>query len=204
MAQRLLPVLDLVPTRTTDPAWRRLAARVEATHRADLVRSSRLLGDSGAPATNPHDGHDMPGMVTDEELATLRSAAGETFHRLVAGHLRAHLTQSVRIAAAASRSGIHPATTTLAAAVVRGGTAQLARLDRLDRPPAAVPGRAPPSPPPGPESGQSTVCRRRPTPPPQGGRRTTYPGLRWSSRRRGAYGVGTPADRRRAATTADA
>ncbi|GIJ81111.1 protein of unknown function [Micromonospora phaseoli] len=139
MAERLLPVLDLVPARTTDRAWRRLAARVEASHRADLARSHRLLGVSGAPATNPHEGHDMPGMVTEDELATLRSATGKTFHRLLAGHLRAHLSQSVRIAAAAQRGGIHPATTALAAAVVRGGTTELARLDRLDRPPIATP-----------------------------------------------------------------
>ncbi|WP_407939909.1 DUF305 domain-containing protein [Micromonospora tarapacensis] len=75
----------------------------------------------------------MPGMVTEGEPATLRSATGETFHRLFAKHLRAHLSQSVRVAAAASRSGIHPATTTLAAAVVRGGTTELAWLDRLEQ-----------------------------------------------------------------------
>src|SRR5690349_5997505 len=29
MAERLLPVLELVPARTSDPAWRRLVAQVE-------------------------------------------------------------------------------------------------------------------------------------------------------------------------------
>ncbi|MFF0365892.1 DUF305 domain-containing protein [Micromonospora sp. NPDC005087] len=139
MAERVLPVLELVPARTTDPAWRRLAAQIEATHRADLVVSCRLLGDSGAPATNPHEGHDMPGMISPDELAALRSATGKAFHRLLAGHLRAHLTQAVRIAAAEQRGGVHPATIALAAAVVRGGTADLARLDRLD--PAGPDGR---------------------------------------------------------------
>ncbi|MGW3607760.1 DUF305 domain-containing protein [Micromonospora sp. NPDC005161] len=139
MAERVLPVLDLVPARTTDPAWRRLAAQIEATQRADLVVSRRLLGESSAPATNPHEGHDMPGMISPDELAALRSATGKAFHRLLAGHLRAHLTQAVRIAAAEQRGGVHPATIALAAAVVRGGTADLARLDRLD--PAGPDGR---------------------------------------------------------------
>ncbi|MEU8301790.1 DUF305 domain-containing protein [Micromonospora sp. NPDC048909] len=137
MTERVLPVLDLVPNGTTDPDWRRLAAQVEAGHRADLTRSRRLLAESGAPATNPHEGHDMPGMVTAEELAALRSATGAPFERLVARHLRAHLAQSVRMAGAAQRAGAHPATTALAAAVARDGTAELARLDRLseaDRP----------------------------------------------------------------------
>ncbi|SCF07416.1 Uncharacterized conserved protein, DUF305 family [Micromonospora coriariae] len=132
MAERVLPVLDLVPARTTDPAWRRLAAQVEATHRADLTVSRRLLGSSGAPATNPHEGHDMPGMISADELAALRSATGKAFQRLLAGHLRAHLTQAVRIAAAEQRGGVHPETIALAAAVVRAGTTDLARLDRLD------------------------------------------------------------------------
>ncbi|TNH31762.1 DUF305 domain-containing protein [Micromonospora orduensis] len=137
MAERVLPVLDLVPARTTDPVLRGLAAQVQATHRADLDRSRRLLAEAGAPATNPHEGHDMPGMVTAEELAALRAADGKPFDRLVAQHLRAHLEQAVRIAAAEQRGGVQPATTALAAAVVRGGTANLARLDRLDAPRAA-------------------------------------------------------------------
>ncbi|MFI6266933.1 DUF305 domain-containing protein [Micromonospora sp. NPDC051006] len=137
MTERVLPVLDLVPGGTTDPAWRRLAAQVEAAHRADLTRARRLLTESGAPATNPHEGHDMPGMVTAEELAALRSATGAPFERLVARHLRAHLAQSVRMAGAEQQAGAHPATTALAAAVARDGTAELTRLDRLpgaDRP----------------------------------------------------------------------
>ncbi|MFC5923991.1 DUF305 domain-containing protein [Micromonospora vulcania] len=137
--ERLLPVLDLVPARTTDPAWRRLTTQLEATHRADLDRARRLLAESGAPATNPHEGHDMPGMVTAEELSALRSATGKPFHRLLAGHLRANLTQSVRIATAEQKGGAHPRTTALATAVVRTGNAELARLDRIDQPPTAVP-----------------------------------------------------------------
>ncbi|WBB69446.1 DUF305 domain-containing protein [Micromonospora sp. WMMD812] len=141
MSERLQPVLDLVPDRTTDPAWRRLAARVDDACGADLVRSRRLLAESGAPETNPHEGHDMPGMVTAEELTTLRDTTGPRFHRLVAAHLRAHLTQAVRIARAEQQAGANPATKALAATVVRDGTAELARLDQLDRPPGTTSAR---------------------------------------------------------------
>ncbi|MGV9213950.1 DUF305 domain-containing protein [Micromonospora sp. RB23] len=135
MAQRLLPVLDLVPAHTTDPTWRRLAAQVQESSRADLARSRDLLGEAGAPTTNPHEGHDMPGMITADELAALRSATGTAFQRLLAAHLRAHLAQAVKIAAAEQRAGVHPDTTALAAAVIRTGDGDLARLDQLDRPP---------------------------------------------------------------------
>ncbi|MET8045702.1 DUF305 domain-containing protein [Micromonospora sp. NPDC005215] len=131
MNERLLRVLDLVPSRTTDPAWLRFAARLGTAHRADLSTARRLLAESGAPTTNPHEGHDMPGMVTDEELAALRSATGVAFQRRAGQHVRAHLDQAVRIAIAEQRGGIHPATTALASAVVRTGNADLAGLDRL-------------------------------------------------------------------------
>ncbi|MFE9914149.1 DUF305 domain-containing protein [Micromonospora sp. NPDC005553] len=132
MTERLLPVLDLVPGRTTDRAWRQAATQVATTRRADLERARRLLADAAAPTTNPHEGHDMPGMATAQEMAALRAANGQPFHRLLAGHLRAHLAQSVRIATAEQQSGVQPATVALAAAVVRSATADLERLDHLD------------------------------------------------------------------------
>ncbi|WP_330466603.1 DUF305 domain-containing protein [Micromonospora zamorensis] len=131
MNERLLPVLDMVPGRTTDPAWQTFAARLGTAHRAGLSTARRLLAESGAPATNPHEGHDMPGMVTEQELTTLRSVTGVAFQRLAGQHVRAHLQQAVRVATAEQRNGVHPATTALAAEVVRAGDAELARLDRL-------------------------------------------------------------------------
>ncbi|MET8360284.1 DUF305 domain-containing protein [Micromonospora sp. NPDC005171] len=132
MTERLLPVLDLVPARTTDPVWRRTATQLATAQRADLDHARRLLADAAAPTTNPHEGHDMPGMVTAQEMTALRAASGRPFHRLLAGHLRAHLAQAVRIATAEQQSGVQPATVALAAAVVRNGAADLARLDHLD------------------------------------------------------------------------
>ncbi|MGW5558174.1 DUF305 domain-containing protein [Micromonospora sp. NPDC003944] len=132
MTERLLPVLDLVSARTTDPAWRQTAARVATARRAELDRARRLLADAAAPTTNPHEGHDMPGMVTSAEMTALRSATGAPFLRLLSGHLRAHLTQSVRVATSEQESGVQPATVALAATVVKNGTADLAGLDHLD------------------------------------------------------------------------
>ncbi|MDG4810624.1 DUF305 domain-containing protein [Micromonospora sp. WMMD1120] len=157
MTERLLPVLDLVPGRTTDPAWRRLAAQVADAGRADLERAHRLLVEANAPATNPHEGHDMPGMVTAGQLTALRSARGEQFHRLLAGHLRAHLAQSVRVAAAEQRSGAHPATVTLAATVTQVSKNHLTHLNQLTPPP---PPPHPPPPPPRPVDHEVIAFRR--------------------------------------------
>ncbi|MEV4823469.1 DUF305 domain-containing protein [Micromonospora sp. NPDC049274] len=145
MTDRLLTVLNLVPSRTTDPTWRRLAAEVRASNRADLTRSRELLGEAGAPTTNPHEGHDMPGMVTTDELNALRSSTGQPFLRLFAEHLRAYLAQSVRVATAERQGGVNPATIALATSVIRRGTAELEGLGRLDRPPSTVPANTRPA-----------------------------------------------------------
>ncbi|MFY1674604.1 DUF305 domain-containing protein [Plantactinospora sp. WMMB334] len=132
MHERVLPLLELVPERTGEPALRRLAARVRDTHRAELDLSRRLLDRSGAPKTNPHEGHDMPGMMTETELSALGTAPDAEFRRLFGQHLREHLKQSVRIAGAEQRAGAERETTALAAAIVRTGTEYLTQLGELD------------------------------------------------------------------------
>ncbi|MBE1486344.1 DUF305 domain-containing protein [Plantactinospora soyae] len=131
MHERVLPMLDLVPAQTVEPALRRLAARVRDTHRADLALSRKLLDSAGAPKTNPHEGHDMPGMVTAAELSALGTAGDAEFRRLFSQHLRAHLEQATRVARAEQTSGAEPTTTALAAAIVRTGTTYLNQLDHL-------------------------------------------------------------------------
>ncbi|MBF9134798.1 DUF305 domain-containing protein [Plantactinospora sp. S1510] len=131
MHERVLPMLALVPAQTTDPALRRLAAQVEDTHRAELAQSRKLLDRSGAPRTNPHEGHDMPGMVTAAELAALGTATEAQFRRLFSRHLREHLGQAARVARAEQKSGADPATTALAATVARTASAALTQLDHL-------------------------------------------------------------------------
>ncbi|GIG89301.1 DUF305 domain-containing protein [Plantactinospora endophytica] len=131
MHERVLPLLELVPERTAQPDVRRLAAQVRDTSRTELDRSRRLLDRSGAPKTNPHEGHDMPGMVTAAELTALGAAPDAEFRRLFGRHLRAHLEQSVRVASAEQRSGADPDTTTLAGTIARTGNAYLAELTEL-------------------------------------------------------------------------
>ena len=107
MTERLLPVLDLVPGRTTDPACLQTATQVATTRRADLERARRLLADAAAPTTNPHEGHDMPGMATAQEMAALRAANGQPFHRLLAGQPRRHPPLGP-VATAEQQSGVQP------------------------------------------------------------------------------------------------
>jgi uncharacterized protein (DUF305 family) len=132
--EQALRLLALVPERTPDRAVRQLAARFGAGYREELVRLRGLLKRAGIPETNPHEGHDMPGMVTAAELRAIGGTTGAAFGRLFAAALRENLEQAALVARGEQASGSDRATRTLAAAVERTRATQLTQLARLGVP----------------------------------------------------------------------
>lgn len=130
MNDRTLLLLDLVRDRADSPALRDFAGRLETGHRAELRRMRALLAEAGVPDTNPHEGHDMTGMVTDEELREVRGA-GAGFDRTALAYLREHLAHSELLSRAAEESGSDEETVALAAELAALRAGQLAELDRL-------------------------------------------------------------------------
>ncbi|MEO3861745.1 DUF305 domain-containing protein [Acrocarpospora sp. B8E8] len=131
MHEGLLQLLDQAPGRVTDPDLARLAAQVGTAHRAELPALRDILTRAGITSANPHEGHDMPGMVTKTDLTMITSITGPAFTRLFIAHLRGHLEQVTLISKAEGKSGTDPAAHTLAAAMVKSRTAQLATLNHL-------------------------------------------------------------------------
>jgi uncharacterized protein (DUF305 family) len=131
MDQLALRMLALVPGKSSDPDLKRLAARVSTDHRTELGKLRQLLLRSGVPETDPHQGHDMPGMVTPDELRSIGRTSGAAFDRLVTEHLREHLKQSVVVSQGEQRSGTNPDTKSLAATMEKTRSSQLTDLDRL-------------------------------------------------------------------------
>ncbi|MEO3819828.1 DUF305 domain-containing protein [Plantactinospora sp. B24E8] len=131
MDERIIPVFDHLPERVDDPRLRALIRRFEASHHDTLPRLRALYGQSGGPARNPHEGHDMPGMATPAQLAAARRATGRAAAELFAELVRAHLDQSVRLARAEREHGVEPATRAVAAEIERTRADQRAQLDRL-------------------------------------------------------------------------
>ncbi|GGP71302.1 DUF305 domain-containing protein [Saccharothrix coeruleofusca] len=122
MNEQALPALDLAP-----PELAGFAAAVKESHQRELVHLRRLRAEAGLPDTNLHAGHQMPGLVTEADLAALRlSPSG------LAGELREHLDQSALVARGELDAGANQAVKDLAAAVSSARTAQLAELSRLE------------------------------------------------------------------------
>ncbi|WP_112245574.1 DUF305 domain-containing protein [Kribbella monticola] len=131
MDQQLLRVLALAQKQATTPALRSFATSLAAGHRTELAELIALRARAKAPTANQHEGHDMPGMMTEPEVVALSNTTGPTFDSLFAKNLKEHLEQSVIVARSIRTAGQEPAVKKLAASIELTRAGQLRRLAKL-------------------------------------------------------------------------
>ncbi|XQE83833.1 DUF305 domain-containing protein [Streptomyces microflavus] len=131
MTERAQLLADLAPSRTADPRLAELAAKTGSTLRGDLRRLRTVLRLSGVPDTRPHEGHDMPGMVSLGTLEKAAAANGRAFDRILTDALRAGFTQSRLLCAGEQAHGQADEATALAATIARSTAEQISWLDKL-------------------------------------------------------------------------
>ncbi|MCX5563102.1 DUF305 domain-containing protein [Streptomyces sp. NBC_00038] len=110
-------VLELAPRGGGEPALQGWAAGVARDNRTHLTALRELLTATGVPDDNPHEGHDMPGMVNAEELKALSNATGAQFDRLLRSALREHFTHAEQLSNELRKNGSDPRVKKLAATV---------------------------------------------------------------------------------------
>lgn len=79
-----LDMTALVDARTTNPALRQMALRMEISQRDEIALMESWLRDHGEPTRMPMHGGmmpHMPGMLTAAQMQSLRDASGEDFDR---------------------------------------------------------------------------------------------------------------------------
>ncbi|MFJ8965898.1 hypothetical protein ACIRG5_41565 [Lentzea sp. NPDC102401] len=113
MNEQLLPALDVAPLA-------RFAAELRASQADELVR---LRDRAGLPDTNPHAGHQMPGLVSEADLLAIR-----TDPSALAKKLHEHLDQTAKLARSEQENGTDAATKEFAASVESSRRDQLTRL----------------------------------------------------------------------------
>lgn len=78
-----LDMTALVPERAASDDIRRLSERIEVSQTDEIRVMERWLAERGEEVPEGHHhGPLMPGMLTEEEMARLAAASGETFDRL--------------------------------------------------------------------------------------------------------------------------
>jgi uncharacterized protein (DUF305 family) len=128
MDQQFLQLLDLASTHSQNPAVRRLAAQLASSHRTELQELTALRTEAGLPTTNPHEGHDMPGMMTTDEVLALSNLHGTAFDKTLSTEIQDHLNQSALITRSVKAAGHAPAVASLATRIEKARAEQLAFL----------------------------------------------------------------------------
>lgn len=131
MDEQLLRVLGIAEKRAADPAVKKFAAAMAAGHKIELAQFIALRTRSRLPVRNPHEGHDMPGMMTEPEIVTLGKTAGAAFDPLFEKNLKEHLDQSIVNARSITTDGKDAETKKLAASIMTSRAAQLKQLAAL-------------------------------------------------------------------------
>ncbi|MEV4117972.1 DUF305 domain-containing protein [Micromonospora sp. NPDC049645] len=138
MNEGALALIDQLDTRPTDadPSLRALLGEVRKAHQAELRDLRGLLAAGNVAELNIHEGHQMPGMVTEASLAELRAAPDVEVSSRAAALLRAHLAQTVVLCRGEQTAGGSPELKALAGRIQQARATELNTLD--NRPGAAT------------------------------------------------------------------
>ncbi|MFH8686913.1 DUF305 domain-containing protein [Streptomyces anulatus] len=131
MNQQAVKLLTLAAERAAEPRVRAFAVRLRTGHEAELDLLRTLLTRMGLPLTDVHAGHDMPGMVTEQDLEAAHAAEGPALDRLVLARIRDHLRQSAQVSRSETTAGGRADARELARALVTAREGFLAELERL-------------------------------------------------------------------------
>lgn len=140
MNEGALALIDQLDARPADPSLRALLSEVRKAHRAELRDLRGLLAAGNVPELNIHEGHQMPGMVTDARLAELRAASDAEVSSRAAALIRAHLAQTVVLCRGEQTAGGSPELKALAGRIQQARAAELDTLDDRPGAPTAAPG----------------------------------------------------------------
>ncbi|MEU8152222.1 DUF305 domain-containing protein [Micromonospora sp. NPDC048986] len=140
MNEGALALIDQLDTRPVDPSLRTLLGEVRKAHQAELRDLRGLLAAGNTAELNIHEGHQMPGMVTEASLAELRATSDAEVSSRAAGLIRAHLAQTVVLCRGEQTAGGSPEVTALAGRIQQARAAELNVLDNRPGAPTAAPG----------------------------------------------------------------
>ncbi|MFD3746488.1 DUF305 domain-containing protein [Nocardia sp. NPDC058633] len=121
----------MVPSRTQNQQLIALAAQVERAQAPEMQQITDLLTGFGKPApsaTEGHGGHEMPGMMTDAQMSSLRAANGADFDKQWLEMMIAHHEGAVGMAETELTNGIDPQSRQLATEILADQQAEIATM----------------------------------------------------------------------------
>ncbi|MEU8324515.1 DUF305 domain-containing protein [Nonomuraea sp. NPDC048881] len=129
--QQAVEMAELAPQRAKDPEIKKLAADIKAAQDPEIQTMKGWLTEWGKPVPSGGMGHDMPGIMSAEDMKKLDGAKGAAFDRLFAEQMIAHHEGAIEMARTEQASGVNPQAKELAKAIESTQQAEVAQLRKL-------------------------------------------------------------------------
>lgn len=108
-----------------------LAGRISAAQGPEIAQMEAMLDRWGVPQMMDHSGHQMAGMVSDEDMDRLRAATGPAFDRLFLELMIAHHEGAIDMTEDPLENGTDPELQTLLREIVEAQTAEIAEMQAM-------------------------------------------------------------------------
>ncbi|MFF3314878.1 DUF305 domain-containing protein [Streptomyces sp. NPDC003035] len=132
--QQALEMAKLADGRAEDAEVQKIVAAIEKAQDPEIATMKSWLKGWGKPESAAHGGHDMAGMMTEQDMKDLEALKGKPFDRKFAELMIAHHEGAVEMARTELKDGRDEKAKKLAADVVRTQSAEIAELRKiLDR-----------------------------------------------------------------------
>lgn len=133
--RQALEMAALATDRAANPKVKDLAARIEKAQDPEIALMSGWLRDWDEPVPSPdgmqHGGDDMPGMMSDEDMASLESASGKEFDRMFLEMMIRHHEGAIDMAEEEQRKGANPEAKRLARSIAESQAAEVKEMRSL-------------------------------------------------------------------------
>ncbi|MEV0630922.1 DUF305 domain-containing protein [Nonomuraea wenchangensis] len=132
--EQAVEMAELAPERAADPEIKELAAKIKAAQDPEIQTMKGWLTEWGKPAPEGGMGHDMPGVMSEEDMTKLKAAKGAEFDKLFAQQMVAHHNGAIEMARTEQSSGSNPEAKELAKTIETTQQVEVEQLQKiLDR-----------------------------------------------------------------------
>ncbi|GAA4192567.1 DUF305 domain-containing protein [Streptosporangium oxazolinicum] len=131
--RQAVEMAGLARTRSQDPEIKKLAAAIDKSQGAEITTMTGWLARWGKPATpsGGMQGHDMPGMMTGEDMKRLDAARGREFDRMFLRMMITHHQGAIAMAETERARGSDPQAKELATTIEATQRAEIKRMRKL-------------------------------------------------------------------------
>ncbi|MFB4300254.1 DUF305 domain-containing protein [Actinomadura sp. NTSP31] len=121
----------LAPSRASSAQVEKLAAGIEKAQAPEIQKMTGWLGAWGAPAAMSGMHHDMPGIMSEKDMASLTALKGKAFDRAFLQMMIKHHEGAVAMAKDERASGLNAGAKDLALRIITSQSAEIAKMRDL-------------------------------------------------------------------------